>query len=424
MKNLFNNQLKYLSFHKNTLPLASLTLKVMATSTSTTCVHLHLHLFGRLRYIFVGIAYPSVSYSSIGHQIINRSSRRLVINQNIIKFTKNKYGLINSHTPFSTSTKNNDTKFKNNIMSTLFFWVSTLQRLNILICKFNLNVYPNINFLNVNIFIYFISLVYKFYYIVSNADGFGILIIYLLVSTVHLFLITDYILNKFKYSDNIIVHNHNHNDKHNPPFSTHTTLWARVFERGDIFFSDSEQKNIIYLIFFIICSMIFLNTYASSELSNNMDEYIKVYNNVNNNYKSILLIIPFIPKNSKFFKTIKYSMRNNNNWIFLDNYNKGINTSSIQNYNKKSNKRSLYLSHPSQTLIAKELFHSNVFVNVEGEGYKTPTTLSRSRKIISRSRSRSRSRISINKLTEGDWRELWSRKFNKLISLGIYTPDL
>jgi hypothetical protein len=75
--------------------------------------------------------------------------------------------------------------------------------------------------------------------------------------------------------------------------------------------------------------MILLNIYASSELVNNIDEYVEIHNFLNNNNKSILLIISFIPKNYKvYYNMIK------NNWKSLDKFNKVINTSSIQNNSK------------------------------------------------------------------------------------------
>jgi hypothetical protein len=104
-------------------------------------------------------------------------------------------------------------------MQQFFFWRSSLQRLNSLIYNLYLNVYFNISFLNFNIFMFLTYLAYKFYFIVS--DGFGIFIISLLLS----FLITDYILNKFKFSDNTIVR--------------------------------FLQKNILYFILFIICILLF-----------------------------------------------------------------------------------------------------------------------------------------------------------------------
>jgi hypothetical protein len=104
-------------------------------------------------------------------------------------------------------------------MQQFFFWRSSLQRLNSLIYNLYLNVYSNISFLNFNIFMFLTYLAYNFYFIVS--DGFGIFILSLLLS----FLITDYILNNFKFSDNSIVR--------------------------------FLQKNILYFILFIICILLF-----------------------------------------------------------------------------------------------------------------------------------------------------------------------
>jgi len=75
MKNLYNNQLKYLSFHTkiNNVPVAC-----------------------------QGIAFSSVSYSSMASHIISRPS--LLKNTNLLNLTKHKYGLINMYTHFSTNT--------------------------------------------------------------------------------------------------------------------------------------------------------------------------------------------------------------------------------------------------------------------------------------------------------------------------------
>jgi hypothetical protein len=67
MNNLFNNQLKILSFHKN------------------TCLPQNTEM----------ITHSSVTNSSLDTNIISRSS--LVINKNVLNLTKNKYGLIFSH---------------------------------------------------------------------------------------------------------------------------------------------------------------------------------------------------------------------------------------------------------------------------------------------------------------------------------------
>jgi hypothetical protein len=95
-----------------------------------------------------------------------------------------------------------------------------------------------------------------------------------------------------------------------------------------------DYNNRFMLIMFIVNSitliaMVLLNIYASSELVNNIDEDVEIHNFLNNNNKSILLIISFIPKNYKVY----YKMRQNN-WTSLDKYNKGINTSPIQNNSK------------------------------------------------------------------------------------------
>jgi hypothetical protein len=98
-----------------------------------------------------------------------------------------------------------------------------------------------------------------------------------------------------------------------------------------------DYNNKFMLIMFIINSiiliaMILLNIFASSELVGNIDDCVEVYNYlINNNNKSILLIILFIPKNKKFYLNI----RKEYNWISLDEFNKGIKTSTINNKFKR-----------------------------------------------------------------------------------------
>ena len=168
----------------------------------------------------------------------------------------------------------------------------------------------------------------------------------------------------------------------------------------------------------ILIAIILLQLYASSEFLRNIDEYIKVHYFLTNINKSILLIIPFIPKNYK----LVYNIRKENNRIFLDKYNKGINTSSIQNYNKKNDIDSVNnLISPEITDNKKEIIFSDSPLNLVNKQSESNESKKRSFHL---SQNTTKLSLKTKNLTEGDWREIWSRKFKTLLRLGFYTPDL
>nr|YP_009711103.1 ribosomal protein S3 [Turbinellus floccosus]QGI24498.1 ribosomal protein S3 [Turbinellus floccosus] len=169
---------------------------------------------------------------------------------------------------------------------------------------------------------------------------------------------------------------------------------------------------------FILIAIILLHLYTSSDLLSYIDEYIKVHYSLTNINKSILLIIPLLPKNYK----LVYNIRKDKIWLFLDKYNKGIKTSSIQNYNKKNDiDKEININSPELIGNKRETLFSDNPLNL----VKKQSESNESKKIsIPLSQNTRKLSVNTTNLSEGDWREIWSRKYHKLLRLGFYTPDL